>query len=54
MLLDIIFLLIVIKYFSKPTEITRGMFLKITRGMFLKIQKYLGDMFLRRLRDVTE
>ena len=39
-----------IRYCNKPTEITRNHFCDI----FLENQKYLREMFLRRLRDVTE
>ena len=35
---------------DNPTEITRNHF----RGVFLKNHKYFQEMFLRRLRDVTE
>ena len=39
-----------IRYCNKPTEITRNHFCDV----FLENQKYLREMFLRRLRDVTE
>ena len=39
-----------IRYCNKPTEITRNHFC----DGFLENQKYLREMFLRRLRDVTE
>ena len=39
-----------IRYCNKPTEITRNHFCDI----FLENQKYLREMFLRRLRGVTE
>ena len=39
-----------IRYCNNPTEITRNHFCDV----FLKNQKYLREMFLRRLRDVTE
>ena len=39
-----------IRYCNNPTEITRNYFC----GVFLKNHKYLWEMFLRRLRDVTE
>ena len=39
-----------IRYCNKPTEIKRNHFCDI----FLENQKYLREMFLRRLRDVTE
>ena len=35
---------------DNPTEITRNHF----RGVFLKNHKYFQEMFLRRLRDITE
>ena len=39
-----------IRYYNKPTEVTRNQFCDI----FLENQKYLREMFLRRLRDVME
>ena len=39
-----------IRYCNKPTEITRNHFC----DLFLENQKYLREMFLRRLRDVTK
>ena len=39
-----------IRYCNKPTEITRNHFC----DGFLENQKYLREMFLRRLRDATE
>ena len=39
-----------IRYFNNPTEITQNHF----RGVFLKNHKYLREIFLRRLGDVTE
>ena len=38
-----------IRYCNKPTEITRNHFCDAS----LENQKYLREMFLRRLRDVT-
>ena len=40
----------IIRYCNKPTEITRNHFC----DGFLENQNYLREMFLRRLRDVTE
>ena len=39
-----------IRYCNNPTEITQSHFC----GVFLKNHKYLREMFLRRLREVTE
>ena len=39
-----------IRYCDDPTEITRNNFCDV----FLKNKKYLREMFLRRLRDVSE
>ena len=40
----------IIRYCNDPTEITPNHFCDV----FLKNQKYLREMFLRRLREVTE
>ena len=39
-----------IRYCNNPTEITRNHFC----GLYLKNHKHLREMFLRRLKDVTE
>ena len=48
--LDVICVIYFIRYFSNPTEITRNHF----RGVFLKNHNKLGEIFLRRLGDITE